>query len=650
MTEQKDPLPFYYTKDISEFEGQRYFFINGTEPKVNKNIRTNIEAQKALNGEGTNPWLNDFTESELKSIFGKQNLDFIISVLKKEFDPKALDFDRFNEVLFLSVNVSSFAKGNFKKRFSKFNLHFFSILNLHVLIHRKEAKTNDSANIFDIALSKVSERVADAEEMFSEAKQEYERKEAEYNKLIEELEKSQAREQAAKREAEEAKRQLAETELNNSPKLFINSNVAAFPSSHNIQLATELLLKSTELLNSFQSDDSGGLFLSGENPQSPRIYIHSKHDEPDIFKVIKNKDALKDTLQDFDPEAACLNMLYGAKAACLADPREEFIYSYEDLCEDLGLNRKKIGNKEKIQKLLKWSGQPSQLLCIIPTVDKSGEWLELHKIWDIAPRLSRNSKRVSLRVRAGMWANYYLSQEPKADRKKRGLTRQISFISHDLLKAITKHVNTRPGAVSMMLWHLIKYRADGSKSKSVKVKTCMIKAYGQDKVKKALIDREARRGLWQEWSNDTLLMNDCGWSIDFMNAPSTHIPDWAEGSTVDAKPRGYLSEVLEHSIVITPPSEIVEELEKLKRPKIASQSKGSTLYLESKPPQKEISLSDDNLAQILKKTRKSRGLTQADLAQKLEISISMVKKLEGNKKKASHSLMKTVAQWVNSTS
>lgn len=438
--------------------------------------------------------------------------------------------------------------------------------------------------------------------------------------------------EAEARKAEEQNQKLKlELEKGRAPKLFRNQETAGFASASVISGASDVLAKGVLNFSGFQQDEEGRYFLTSAN--NTRIYILPRHDTESVYDAITSGGVLRTTLESFSLEAACLNLLYAAKAADLPDPSKPFIYSYEDLCEDLGLDQKKRSSLEKLEKIRSWGLQPGGLSCLVPTL--SGDWIEEHKIWDISPRYHKDGNQISFKIRAGMWAEYYLEPDKdKRDKKGSNKTRQISHISKILLSSITKNCQKRPGAARLMLWLLFKHRQDKAQYNPVTVKTCMVHAYGEDAVTRALTDKDSTKNLWAKWENDLLLVHDSRWKIQADNWPDESKPDWMLND-IPTRSKGYFERTLQLKVVIYPPPEIMTELDKLK-----------TEEAKKKPIQIKAREIMPNLAARLKATRTGKGLSQDQAAEVLGIGLDSYKKIEQGKREPKKILLPIIKAWL----
>lgn len=560
------------------------------------------EAIKQIQGnqhwEITDP--HDFTDEELKLIFCT-HWEIARQILNRQ-NLEAIDLKDLLEIILTLANMEDEQPNN----------RILSLKN-DITEAIKTIHPNLSQNLLDWGFSWI-EKGMKAAETYKHKAEELEAQIRENNALIEEL-----------------KKEKAELEKGRAPKLFRNKETAGFASASVISGASDVLAKGVLNFSGFQQDEEGRYFLTKAN--NTRIYILPRHDTESVYDAITSGGVLRTALESFSLEAACLNLLYAAKAADLPDPTKPFIYSYEDLCEDLGLDQKKRSSQEKLEKILNWGLQPGGLSCLMPTI--SGEWIEEHKIWDISPRYHKDGNQISFKIRAGMWAEHYLEPDKdKRDKKGSKKTRQISHISKNLLSSITRNCQKRPGASRLMLWLLYKHRQDKAQYNPVTVKTCMIEAYGEDAVTKALVDKDSTKNLWLKWENDLLLVHESKWKIQTDNWPDESKPDWM----MDALPtrsKGYFERTLQLKIVIYPPPEIMIELDKLK-----------TEDAKKQPIKIKAKVVTPNLPARLKSTRTNKGLSQEQAAEVLGISLQYYKKIEQGRREPGSKILPAIKAWI----
>lgn len=439
-------------------------------------------------------------------------------------------------------------------------------------------------------------------------------------------------EEEAQKSKEEARKLQLELDGQRSPKLFRDKNTAPFASSSAVSGAMDVLAKGSLVYNNFKQDDIG-YYL--ERANKTRIYLLPGYDTEDVYDVITCGEVARTALESFSLEAAIVNHLYAAKAADLPDPTQSFIYHYDELCENLGLDKKNISSKKKLENLHKWCLQPGSLSCAV--LDVSQKLIAVHKIWEISPRYHQNGK-ISFEVRPGMWAKHYLEPDKsKRDEKGTTSTRQISHFSKSDVTRSFKNCQKRPGAVRLMLWLPIKHRQDGAKYNPITVKTCMIQAYGESEVNHALSDKQKTQKFWLKWENDLLFLHESGWKIDAIDWPDESKPDWMlekEFLPVGfTRNKGYFERTLQLKIVIYPPSEVRVELDKLKV--------NEKPIIQIKP--KEI---DPDLPAKLKATRTNRDLSQQQAADVLKIGTDTYKKIEQGKRKPSAKILSDIKAWI----
>jgi DNA-binding transcriptional regulator YiaG len=382
-------------------------------------------------------------------------------------------------------------------------------------------------------------------------------------------------------------------------------------------------------------------------------------------------------IEQFDIRAACMHLIYAAHATQLERPWEQsFVLNDIQLERYLGLDRnKKLDKQQKLELMLEWAKQPCRLLVYIsypsqgkvPMFSVSRTWL-----WEIAEPILHfqdcfideqgnpvGRKKLigfTLKVRCGYWAEYFLNEER---RREQGGYYECGILSKQVLRDLMGMWHHQEGAARLMAWLLFKTRVNPRSS--IAVETLMKVAFGVEAVQTARTDAQKRNRIVQRWLRALRSLLSRGWKItpdektyplqywvetsemrsleQIPDDPEAAIAFWikdadapdGEGLTdVQKRVRGGFEHLLAGRLWIYPP-----ETDTPKRALItpAPVSPSSKETRKSSTPNLTVVKPMIKSGAQVKQFRLARGWSQAELAAKLERSVSWVKMVESGKRR-----------------
>ncbi|MGK7914255.1 MAG: helix-turn-helix domain-containing protein [Prochloraceae cyanobacterium] len=448
-------------------------------------------------------------------------------------------------------------------------------------------------------------------------------------------------------------RYKAHLNIAGSHELFVNG--------HNNALASSIVIwESCNLLTSakilpWKSDTQGQLYYQRPVKQGKgAISFQLTHDlQSDAPHLLKEKAALC-AISSIDLRAACLHLIYAAYATFLDHPWEEdFILNDSQIEKYLGLDKRKDLTKATKLTLIKTlAQQPCQIITSInwPQQGKvPGFSITQSRLWhllEIKHHFQEDSLGykhlvgLTFRLRPGIWARYFLN---KQGYKERNAFYQYGTLPKFVLNTVITIWQQHEGAARMILWLLFKTKM--GKEQRITVTKLMQVAYGNNKINQAYLQREVRKRLLRTFESDLEILSHYGIKpvFDPVTYPREIQPLWAKlaalpddadaavefwindansnQSLTDSSPPGKWDMLMKARILsFELPLQWQEKLTKL-----ANKKQRRTRQTHKSKTTKAL-----NAEQILA-ARKSQGISQRNLAEKMGKSQSWIRDLESGR-------------------
>lgn len=272
---------------------------------------------------------------------------------------------------------------------------------------------------------------------------------------------------------------------------------------------------------SYEKEVSGGKgrisYYVTDNPENPH---------PDTLA----EEAARAVINQFDPRAGAIHLIYCAQVANLNKPWEdEFIINEKQLIEYTGLGKRRdLCKREQLEILYDLLRQPAQVLACIawPKYGQVGAFTVAdQKIWDITiiPDFDIDKmgekKLIGLKVigRPGAWTKYFLN--------KSDYYRHTGIITKKTVQKLFSIGKQNTGAARMLIW--LTFQIKPGFCDCLVGKTLMEIAYGADRVALAQHDRQLRRQLADDFETDLKVVKEAGWQLEIQTGP-----DWLTSSTL----------------------------------------------------------------------------------------------------------------------
>lgn len=336
-----------------------------------------------------------------------------------------------------------------------------------------------------------------------------------------------------------------------------------------------------------------------DNPETP---------QPDTLV----EETALNVIEQFDPRACAIHLIYCALAANLDKPWEQsFVIDDKQLLEYTGLVRRRdLCKHEQLSILYELLRQPAQILARIvwPKQGKVGAFTVADlKIWDITvlrdyqTDKAGNTKLVGLKVigKAGAWAKYFLN--------KSDYHYSTGVITKKTVQKLFSIGKQNIGAARMLVW--LTFQVQPGKQDSVMGKTLMEIAYGAEKVSMVEQDRQLRRSLADDFETDLKVVKDAGWHVE-VNQGTV----WLKSEHPTKRPIGYWNDLLNTTLRIQLPTDAQEYLALPENQYIVN----NTENVPKQPP----------TANAIREARKAKGWSRAAFAQRMGKSISWVDAIE----------------------
>ncbi|WP_017716717.1 helix-turn-helix domain-containing protein [Kamptonema formosum] len=439
-----------------------------------------------------------------------------------------------------------------------------------------------------------------------------------------------------------------------SPDLFSNGKNTPFATAIVIWEACNLLAQRQSL--PWRADASGKRFYQRQVNQGRGTITLSfaGHLAPEQARPRAGALALS-AIEAIDIRAACLHLIYAAHATALEKPWEqEFVIDDRQIEKYLGLDKRKDLSKAAKLTLIK---EIAQQPCAIGTSIKwpqqgqvKGFSIEESPLWQMVEIQHyfqedtvgcKHLTGLTFKVRAGRWAQYFLNKQAC---KQRTAFYQYGTLPKSLLTAVMSVWQQHEGAARMMLWLL--FKAKMGKEQRITVPTLMRVAYGEEKVTHACYHREERKRMLRTFESDLEALSHYGLKPVF--DPVTYLPEiqplWAklgdipddaeealdfwindggsDSRLTDSGPRGKWNLLMNARILWF---ELPPEWE-LAIPEFAKKKQRSAIVRGAKS-RTVPALSGDQVIEA----RKSRGISQRDLAQMTGKSQSWIRDIENGR-------------------
>lgn len=355
---------------------------------------------------------------------------------------------------------------------------------------------------------------------------------------------------------------------------------------------------------SYEKEVSGGkgkiCYYVTDNPENP----HSE---------TLAKEAALAAIDQFDPRAGAIHLIYCAHAANLNKPWEgEFVIDDRQLLEYTGLvKRRDLSRHEHLEILYNLVRQPAQVLACIawPKQGQVGAFTVADlKIWDISvipdfdTDKAGNSRLIGLRVigKPGEWTKYFLN--------KSEYYRHTGIITKKTVQKLFSIGKQNAGAARMLIW--LTFQIKPGFQDCLKGKTLLEIAYGSERVAMAQHDRQLRRQLADDFETDLKVVKEAGWQVELETGPA-----WLTDNNGTKRPVGFWNQVLNARWRFYLPTEAQERL-------TVPESKTTAANIQKnkrhQPPP----------GSVIREARKAKGWSRAFLAATMGKSISWVDAVE----------------------
>lgn len=338
-------------------------------------------------------------------------------------------------------------------------------------------------------------------------------------------------------------------------------------------------------------------------------YVTDNPENPDAENLAE--EAARAVINQFDPRAGAIHLIYCAKVANLSTPWEgEFTIDDKQLLEYTGLvKRRDLCKHEQLQILYDLLRQPAQVLACIawPKYGQVGAFTVAdQKVWDITilPDFSTdhsgNKKLIGLKVigKPGTWTKYFLN--------KSEYYRHTGIITKRTVQKLFSIGKQNAGAARILIW--LTFQIKPGFCDCLIGKTLMAIAYGADRVAIAHQDRQLRRQLADDFATDLKVVQEAGWQLELETGP-----DWLTDNNGTKRPIGFWAELLNARWRFNLPPEAAERL--------TLPDKTTAINIQKKRPQPLTGT-------VIREARKAKGWSRAFLAATMGKSVSWVDAVE----------------------
>jgi DNA-binding transcriptional regulator YiaG len=246
---------------------------------------------------------------------------------------------------------------------------------------------------------------------------------------------------------------------------------------------------------------------------------------------------------------------------------------------------------------------------------------------------------VYLTVRPGLWTTHFLNQ---AGSKAKDALHQFGYLALSILQIDPYHDEL---ALRLAIHLTLEARvgAQAESSYTYTVRSLLQSVLPTTTLQAAQENREKARSLFDRWNHAVKLLAHLGWlsqqgsDTDPFSSPNSVFyvkpyPDWLIPENSIRKPRGWVQDWLDQSLVMQPPHPIPEQDPR-------SQMKPGRK--KSLPAHNQLSGTD------IRTARKAKKWTQAQLADALQVHQSLVARLESGDRTPSSALEETLRQLLN---
>ena len=338
--------------------------------------------------------------------------------------------------------------------------------------------------------------------------------------------------------AKKGRSKAIKSSLTNSPDLFFEGKINhPFASAMVIWEACNLLAQQDSFMGNFVEQE--GLILSrpiNAGKGEINFWITDKPNQP-TPKGLKGLLALE-KIQSLDLRSTCLHLIYAAYATTLERPWEQtFTINDRQIESYLGLDKRKdLSKVDKLQLIKNIAQQPCLILTEInwPNQGKiQAFFLKKDYLWrllEIKHHFQTDESGckhligLTFTIQPGLWSRNFLNQN---DAKQTTAFYQYSNLPQSLLNTVMTFWQQHPGAIRMMLWLLFKTRM--GEEQRIIVTTLMRVAYGNEKILKAISDRDERKRRLKTFENDLAVLDQYGLKpiFDEETYPPEIQPLWA---------------------------------------------------------------------------------------------------------------------------
>lgn len=350
-----------------------------------------------------------------------------------------------------------------------------------------------------------------------------------------------------------------------------------------------------------------------------RICYYVTDNPENSFLEILNQEAARAVVDQFDPRACAIHLIYCAEVASLDKPWEEnFIIDDKQLLEYTGLvKRRDLNRNEQLLILSNLLRQPAQIAARIvwPKQGKVKAFTVADlQIWDIAvlqnfeTAQDGNVKLTGLKVigRPGVWARYFLNNSE--------YYRQTGVITKKTVQKLFSIGKQNAGAARLLIW--LTFQIQPQSRSSLSGQALMEIAYGVDRVARTQEDRQLRRQLADDLETDLKVIQEAGWQAELETGP-----DWLTSHDSTKRPTGYWNGLLNARWRFNLPK---EALDRLNSPKSRLRAINLQKTSFQSPP-----------GGVIREARIAKGWSRAFLAATMGKSVSWVVVVETGHRKVS---------------
>ncbi len=401
-----------------------------------------------------------------------------------------------------------------------------------------------------------------------------------------------------------------------------------FPDGSTTLAALTLVLRGVAEVLSQKSDLSWKVksdsILSYEKPvnkgRSGQIEYYISDESLSPQKQALTIDAALTTIEEFDPRAGAIHLIYCAKALELQQPwNQAFVIDDKQLVEYTGLSKRRdLSKSQKLEILDSLVRQPAQVLAEITwfNTDKipaftTTDW----QIWNVsvehkfAETEDSHCKPIGLTVtvKPGEWARYFLN--------KSEYYYHTGIITKKTVQTLFSIGKQNIGAARILIWLTFQI-VPGLQNRLIG-KTLLEIAYGEKRVTAAASDRQLRRCLADDFETDMNVVKKAGWQIELEIGP-----DWLENKQ-GKRPTGFWQELLISRWRFNLPSEAQQRLNYPQSQNRINRQTKNQCQLRSPS------------GEMIRKARKAKGWSRAFFASTMGKSISWVDAVETNHRQVS---------------